>query len=83
MAGVLINRILEDLFDLFFGNPVLTTMLHVAVRIVTQVPNDEFKGHTAALRVLYYNTTPQARVKSEYFYPTVVDKQHSRSVVIH
>jgi hypothetical protein len=39
-ADFSIRRILEDFVDFFRGDAVLGTMLHVAIWIVIQVPDD-------------------------------------------
>ena len=61
MARVFIRRALENFFDFFLGDTVLTAVLHVSIRIVVEIPNNEVEGHKSDLRLLYYNTTQNGR----------------------
>jgi hypothetical protein len=43
-----IHRTLKHLFDLFFGDTMVGTVLYIAIRIVVQVPEDSFEAHGAS-----------------------------------
>jgi hypothetical protein len=55
-AHVLIARIEQHFLNLLFGNPMLRTVLNIAIRIVIQVSNDALKGHEPS-SLLYYSST--------------------------
>ena len=55
--------VLQHLFDLFLRDIMLSTMLHVAIRVVVHVPDDCVVQHCSGSASLwYYNTTPIQKV---------------------
>jgi hypothetical protein len=50
-TDVCIRRILENLFNLFLGQPMLGTMLDISIGIIVKVPNDRLLWHGLPLLV--------------------------------
>src|SRR5438876_4968428 len=48
-ADVRVRRVLEHLFDLFLGDAVLRTVLHITIGVVIEVPEDRIEWHCPAL----------------------------------